>query len=385
MVYVVASITVIGVAIRSLVAHPRNGRADTPPALLATASCEPGAQPFRVGNWPDACWRPYSSASVFNRKVPRNSPVSRNSRKVVRRMLKWGPPAHYSAGVANSLHDWGKPTYYPEPADPLYRLVCTGAGPPTSGGGFCEPGLDGMTVGLPVGARPAGWGMQGERPMDFHMTVVEQQRGLEFDLWNVQSIASGEIVFGGGGVTAIGGGGLGSGAVASGWGNLAGLIRAQELQRGRIDHKLMASTNCVSGTVRPARGSTIRCVEKGMSDRYAPKLGQLLRLDYTDAEIEALRLPAWKKAIARAAAEYGILIGDHGSNGRSFALAFESGNTYESFGFEDGMVTFARDAGIPAAYDREIGRTTYAMDIASGIDWSRLRVIRSCVATRKCR
>jgi hypothetical protein len=207
------------------------------------------------------------------------------------------------------------------------------------------------------------------------MTIIDQERRLEFDMWYVQSIGSGRIVFGGGGVTPIDGNGLSSGAVAAGWGSLAGLIRGDELRAGRIDHMLFASTNCVSGTVAPAVGNTTLCSSKGISNTDAPKLGQVLKLAYSDAEIDALNVPAWKKAIARAAARYGIIIGDHGSGGRSLAFHFESGNTYESFGTEDRMVTFAKAAGLSGWFDSDIGKTTYRMDMASGIDWSRLRVL----------
>jgi hypothetical protein len=224
-----------------------------------------------------------------------------------------------------------------------------------------------------------------QEQMDFHMTIVDQQRRIEFDLWNVQSISDGRLIFGGGGWTAIDGSGLRSGAVAAHWGNLAGLIRAEELRAGRIDHKLMASTHCVSGTLHPARGTTLECSDKGLSNRNAPALGQLLRLEYSDAEIDRLPVASWKKAIARAAARYGIIIGDQGSGGRSFALAFESGNTFESFGYDDPFVTLAREERLPSHVDEAIGRTTYRYDIASGIDWSRLVVMAPCVALRTCK
>ena len=214
--------------------------------------------------------------------------------------------------------------------------------------------------------------------MDRHMTIVDQDRRVEYDLWYVQSIANGRIVFGGGGATPIDGDGLGSGAVAAGWGSMAGVIRAQELSAGSIQHMLFASTDCVSGTVAPAKGATIACTQKGKTNTDAPKLGQLLQLNYTDSEIDALNVPAWKKAIARAAAHYGIIIGDHGSGGKSLAFHFEAGDTYASLGREDALVTWAKQVGLAGWFDSSIGKTTYQINMASGIDWSRLRVIDTC-------
>jgi hypothetical protein len=106
-------------------------------------------------------------------------------------------------------------------------------------------------------------------------------------------------------------------------------------------------------------------------------MGAHFRLALSERRIARLRVPAWKRAVLRAMARYGMFVGDVG--GVQFGM-LESGSTYTSFGREDAMVTYARDAGVPRHGDH------YLFDIGSGIRWERLlRVVDPCVARRSCR
>ena len=63
-----------------------------------------------------------------------------------------------------------------------------------------------------------------------------------------------------GGRTRIDGDGLGSDANAAHYGSLAGIIRAEEMRRGRIDHALFMLVRCDSGRkVYPAQGLGFAC------------------------------------------------------------------------------------------------------------------------------
>ena len=55
-------------------------------------------------------------------------------------------------------------------------------------------------------------------------------------------------------------------------------------------------------------------------------MGVRLWLEMTREEIEALRVPSWKKTVLRALATYGAYFGDTGGPGVGFQ--FESGTTY---------------------------------------------------------
>ena len=126
-----------------------------------------------------------------------------------------------------------------------------------------------------------------------------------------------------GGRTRIEGDGLGSDANAAHYGSLAGIIRAEEMRRGRIDHALFMLVRCDSGRkVYPARGLGLPCD----SSAGAPSQGTRFQLDLSPAEIDALGVPEWKKTILRAMADYGLYVGDttgarRGTSGSSRAPA----------------------------------------------------------------
>ena len=71
------------------------------------------------------------------------------------------------------------------------------------------------------------------------MTVITPS-GWEYDFWRVESKprGGGTLVSSWGGRTRIDGDGRRSGGTASGFGNVAGIIRASELEFGRINHAL---------------------------------------------------------------------------------------------------------------------------------------------------
>jgi hypothetical protein len=152
------------------------------------------------------------------------------------------------------------------------------------------------------------------------------------------------------------------------------VIRPEELAAGRIDHALFIVLSCVgsgasfgygagSGYVFPAAGGGGRC-----DDPDAPPMGARFQLALSDAEISALPVPGWKKAILTALARYGGYVGDTGGNGFGFML--QSSSTYTSFGATDRLVDFARSSGLSGWEGR------YVLNMADGIDWARhLRVV----------
>jgi hypothetical protein len=227
-----------------------------------------------------------------------------------------------------------------------------------------------MQIRVPSAARPAAGS-------DAHMTIVDQAGGWEYPLWGVESKPSG-----GGtlwfkwshGRVRIDGSGLGGGGTAAHFGNLAGIIRAQEMAAGEINHALFMGVECANGSyVYPAAGKGRTC-----STTYnALPTGARLQLNMPEWQIDALPVPAWKKTILRAMATYGMYVGDTGGN--AWSIAIESGSTYTSFGYEDQFVAFARANGVPS-YNGD-----YRFDLAEGIDWTRyLRVIDPCTTQGTC-
>jgi hypothetical protein len=314
---------------------------------------------------PGANWRPYSDSSPFNQKIG-DAPVHPNSAAYVKSALAYGMPGNLVAGHADTDRDWGHPTFYSRPSDPLFTLQ------PNSG----TNQLKGLQIRIPDAARPAGGG-------DGHMTIVTPD-GWEYDFWQVTSKpkGGGTMTFNGGGRTRIDGDGLNSYGTAALFGNLAGMIRGPELAAGRINHALFivlkctgsstnfgygvvpAKTSVDSSYVYPAMHGATTCG----SDPNLPPAGTRFQLAMTPSQIQALAVPAWKKTILTALAEYGGYVGDTGGPG--FGLMFESGTTYTALGMEDPLVTFAKQNNLPT------WNGDYVYNIANGVDWARyLRVV----------
>ena len=332
------------------------------PAPAPSATACPASEPAPGGGTvPSACWRPYGDHSPFNRRIADAPRVHARSGDFVANLMQFGGPQSLAAGTADSQDDWSHPTYYARSSDPLFTIHCA------EDWGRC--GIEGDQIRIPDEARAAAGG-------DGHMTVVDQSSGWEYDFWQVRSKPSGggTITISWGGRTRIDGDGLGSAATAAGYANLAGVIRAPELAAGRINHALFMTFRCDNREhVYPAVKGGSHCAD---SSKGFP-MGTRFQLDMSDAQIAALDIPAWKKTVLRAMAEYGMYFGDTG--GSSWAVQLESGSTYTSFGLQDPVKAIARDAGVPA-YDG-----IHWMDLAGGVDWRRhLRVLDPCTANGTC-
>jgi hypothetical protein len=265
-----------------------------------------------------------------------------------------------TAGDADTTYDYTHPLYYAQATDPVFRLHCT------QSWGTCP--IEGHLVRIPDRAKPAGGG-------DGHLAVIDQSTGWEYDMWQVKSkpAGGGTLEFSWGGRTRIDGDGLGTNATAAHYGLAAGVIRTPELQAQKIDHALFMVVKCTAGKVYPAGGGGAACADP----TNAPAGGMRFQLDYTEAQIEALAVPRWKKTILHALRTYGAYIGDTGGGG--FNFQFESSSSYTSFGTADPLVEYAKTQPGVAAWNGK-----YIFDMAAGVDWSRLRVVDPCVAQRTC-
>lgn len=311
---------------------------------------------------PGARWRPYAGSSPFNQRTT-GDPVSAGSAAMVQKILSWGLPANLLAG-SPANEEWSHPAFYAVPGDPLYRIHLTepwGSNP-----------IIGMRIPIPPDARPAG-GSDGQ------ISVVTPD-GWEYDFWRASAPGprGGAFTAAWGGRTRVDGNGLHSGGTASGFGNLAGMIRAPELAAGHINHALFITLRCagrrrgrlgarswVSGYVYPATGGGSACP---LGEAGAPPLGARLMLAMSTPQIDALPVPGWKKTILTALAEYGGYFGDTGGPG--FALMFESSVSYTALGLPDPLIEFAKANGIPLSGGR------YVFDLAAGVEWARyLRVL----------
>jgi hypothetical protein len=321
-----------------------------------------GYNGFGAGVHPAASWRPYADSSPFNQSVT-GAAVAPRSSQVVARALSWSLPANLTAGAADTPDDYEHPVFYSQPTDPVVTLHAFepwGRAP-----------IEGMQIPVPAQARPAGG-------TDGHMTIITPD-GWEYDLWEAKAPSGGKLEFGWGGRIRVDGSGLGADATAARFGNLAGVIRAEELAAGRINHALFIVVRCTSNDTSFGLGvkphpagdlgsSYIYPAGKGgapcpATETDAPPMGARFRLAMTDAQIAALSVPQWKKTVLTALAHYGGYVGDTGGPG--FGLQFESGTSYTAFGQKDPFVTYAQANGLPTWE----GRYVYGMP--GGVDWSK--------------
>lgn len=338
---------------------------DNPPRTEPGSGCELGS--FGAETMPGSCWRPYSASSPFNKRIPAHPRIDPGSDRAVSRWigfwkgnsdLNFAP--RFSVGVSDTSQDWAHPLFYSQPSDPIYTVHCV------ESWGRCD--IEGMEVPIPSAARAAGGS-------DGHMSVIDQESGWEYDFWQVRDKprGGGTIKISWGGRTRIDGDGLGSNATAAHFGGAAGIIRPSELAAGEINHALFLVVKCTNGrSVYPAGSGVGRaCSEIGLPDAGAPPMGAHFYLDMSDAEIDAAPVPEWKRAVMRAAAHYGLFVGDTGGAG----IQIESGSSYTSFGHADPWVKVARDVGLAPWRNPATGKEQYRFDFTKGIDWSRLKML----------
>ena len=319
------------------------------------------------GVFPSSCWRPYAEESPFNDRLSRTPQVENGSTGTVEQLTSGAPGVSYFV-AGDEAKDWGVAMYYSDASDPVYTVHCT------EPWGTCA--VEGAQIHLPDGAEPSGvWPLPNPNAdYDSHLTVVDQATGWEYDLWNIRKIENGQITIKWGGKTRVDGDGLGSDAVAARFGAAAGLIRAEELQEGKIDHALSLTVPCTVGHTWPASKGALECADAGMPTNNALQNGDLLQLKMSDKRIATF--PRWKSAILKAWKRYGAFVGDT-TGSQDWSLKFESAAGYESEGQTDPLVDLAHDQSLePVDYNGN-GQDEFWFDVAGGVDWKKkLRVVK---------
>jgi len=236
-----------------------------------------------------------------------------------------------------------------------------------------------MRVHIPKGARP-------ETGADGHMAVVDHSQGLEFDFYEAK------IPTGNGGLLSVGwgsaldlrGNGFGSDGIHSGFAETLGIVRPADLLSGRIDHALQLPVDCAKDpSVFPLSEDGLYFVKSDQKcpagTAGQPAYGQLIWLEMSDAEIDALPDPFYAKVVFRALAHYGGYVSDTGTGGGP-GWQIEGGLTYTSFGYPNPWTEVAARAGVAADakgnYRLWLGKNPAVI--------SRLRVLDPCVARGTC-
>lgn len=191
-----------------------------------------------------------------------------------------------------AMEEWSIPVYYADSSTPRYDVPLT---------------VDWAPVGtlrdvpIPEGARPD--------PMDdAHLTIVDRSSGCVYDFWGATGSGGGMSARWGNAIPSdsdgIYDGGMAS--RASGFSAAAGLVTAEELRRGSIEHALVFAypDTRSGGPVAPATKSDGRT-----DSSSALPQGARVRLD-PSIDLASFGLSGAELTIARAMQRYGMILGD---------------------------------------------------------------------------
>jgi len=328
---------------------------------------------------PSATWRPFNDSSAWNTPIPSSPTIAPDSTSVVTWLNSLNGPVDRYMGQGGTTGDYDHPAYYAASNSPLVRVkfLSNSSDPSvvytssTTGTRLRVSDLHNRRIPLPAGATPAGG-------TDGHMIIETATRSYE--MWQGNNWQPGENRYGCayGAVYDLAGNGAstdGHSATAAGVSLLSGRIRLAELQAGKINHALAmvvkyVRRNVVTGPATGCATPDPATVAGDANDLKWPVTGARFQLNYTESEIEALAVPAWKKVILRAMREYGLIVMDTG--GASWNLQFESGAVDVAQGQPDRWRAYAVAQGWSQVVD--VGNP-YILPLKTGVDWTKLRVV----------
>jgi hypothetical protein len=212
----------------------------------------------------------------------------------------------YSPLMINNPNDGGIPVYVASNSDPSYTIHCTS---------YACSSLEGLSVHI-----PAGFSVEYGGAGDAHLVVISPDKSATYEMYQVKQPSGSTLNIGSGSKFATGGIGWestwGGSANASESSFVAGVVTAEDLLQGSINHALMVGAPCGNGRVYPARpNADLSC----SSGNGAP-FGARLWLSLTDAQINALNLGVTKTIVAKALAHYGAFITDTVGGPNEWAL-----------------------------------------------------------------
>ncbi|AKF09163.1 hypothetical protein [Sandaracinus amylolyticus] len=247
-------------------------------------------------------WRPFGASSPWNTRIASNVAIRPDSAQLIehlRTSTRW-------PGLGVNVRPWGIPMYSASSSTPLVRVVAS----------LSNEG-ENRTFWWPVPA-----GAESDPEADGHLLIVDRATGREYDFWNGRRQADGSWTcslcatadMNGTGVRPPKGGSTpwyeSHGSRACGFPLAAGLITAEEMRAGRIDHALAIAYPGIrqrwfrspASTGHPANGIV-------SPDRGIP-CGGRIQLD-PSVNVDALGLTPSARIIARALQEYGAYVGDY--------------------------------------------------------------------------
>jgi hypothetical protein len=293
----------------------RLGTGGAPTTTTGGRSGTGGAAPTGSGGAAGAStgsWRPFNDQSPWNTKIPANPELDPNSATMVSDIASLDP-------FWINIEGFGVPVYYADTATPIRTITVK---PGIAGIGFDN---NKAMAPIPDGAKP-------DAQSDHHVVFVDRAQNKSWDLWAATVSGTAwtcEVCA----TTDLAGTGVrpafgvanpwyaSTGARASGFPLMAGLILVDEVKAGTINHALaLAYPHIRSRYFVPPASTAQGTTGEALPTRGVPSGGRF-QLDPA-LDINTLGLSAAGKMIAKAMQDYGVFVGDFSG---STALYIEAG------------------------------------------------------------
>jgi hypothetical protein len=254
-------------------------------------------------------WRPFNDASPWNTLIPANPPLAPDSVALISDLRT---SSRYGQNLDVNIAEFSIPLYYAAPSTPLVDVLAE-----LGGQGFT--GTNGANahalVPIPAGATPD--------PMsDHHIAIIDRARNLEWGMWNTSN-TNGKWTSSLGASADLAGDGLrpykptnptwytSHGARACGFPLIAGLIRTEEIDAGKIEHALVIAYPHIRAGfyMSPASTAQTRIGDDAIKTRGIP-CGGHIQLD-PNLNLDSLGLSRAGRIIAEALQRYGAYVGDY--------------------------------------------------------------------------
>jgi hypothetical protein len=253
-------------------------------------------------------WRPFSDDSPWNARIPPDPELDPDSAAMIADFATSSP---FGQKVDINMQQWSVPMYFADASTPRVTVRA-------DLGGLGFTGSDGMNatalVPIPAGAVPDPQG-------DGHMLIIDRVNLIEWGFYQARPDGTGwrctlcaNISLSGTGVRPFKPQNptwyTSHGSRACGFPLVAGLVRAEAVRAGRIDHALeIAYPHIRAGLyTSPASTAQARVGDQAIKTRGIP-CGGRIQLDPT-LDLDSLGLSAGGKVVARALQEYGAYVGD---------------------------------------------------------------------------
>lgn len=285
------------------------GPADARPASTPAATTPTGGVGGTGGG--GAAWRPFSAASPWNTPIAAGAAADPNSQSLIADFAN--VPDQTTFWI--NIQDYSIPVYWVDAATvPMVTVMAALGGTGFRTGARNDSVAEGRgSAPIPAGAIPA----EGD---DRHLAIVDRALGKEWDFWDARPAGS-TWTAGQAATMDLSGTGVrpperndpwwaGHGARACGFPLIAGLITADELRSGAIEHALVVAYPHIRSRYYTPPASTAQ----GTTDDARPNRGILCgaRIQLDPAlDVSKLGLSSTGVAIARALQKYGAFVGDY--------------------------------------------------------------------------